>query len=63
MGHIPPGQGDRVPLRQEDHIPLGTGGSHPSGLEWLPFPGSAELSHRVPAGMGEARGWECLCPE
>lgn len=42
------------PLVQADHIPSGTGGSHPSGLEPLPFPGSAEPSHRVPAGRGEA---------
>lgn len=50
------------PLGQADHIPSGTGGlhpseaggSHPSGLEPLPFPGSAEPSHRVPAGRGEA---------
>lgn len=52
------------PLGQADHIPSGTGGlhppeaggSHPSGVEPLPFPGSAEPSHRVPAGRGEAEG-------
>lgn len=52
-----------MPLGQENHIPSGTGGSHPSGVEQLPFPGSAEPSHGVPAETGEARGWEYLCPE